>query len=164
MPFFILSCARSGSTSLAKILDKAKNGKCAIEPTPNLNRETRLAMEGRLDDPLAAIAPVIKRVKDHSRTGFIYGEKNVTYAPFIHLLYKELDPLFIFIKRDGRDVVRSLIDWHEKAFGTIYRECKTPGNLTPKHTRTQQASPSTSILQTIPAQDPKQERPSTMNG
>ncbi len=41
--YFILSCARSGSTSLARILDTAGNGACVCEPVPNLNVESRLA-------------------------------------------------------------------------------------------------------------------------
>lgn len=42
---------------------------------------------------------------------------------------------FIFLRRDGREVVRSLIDWHEKIFGDIYRECIEPGCLSPKAIR-----------------------------
>ena len=130
--FFILSCARSGSTSLAHILDMAANGVCVIEPAPNLNVETRDMMDGRIDDPLSVVKQTISpRVFEGLRKTEIYGEKNVTYGPFIPYLYKELDCRFVFIKRDGRDVVRSLIDWHNRMFGTVYRECVDPGDLTP---------------------------------
>ena len=130
--FFILSCARSGSTSLAKILDTAENGICAVEPTPNLNRETRDMMEGRISDPMAVLEnTVIPRVRKKLTEVEVYGEKNLTYGPFIYYLYQALKCKFVFVKRDGRDVVRSLINWHEKKFGSIYRECKETGNLSP---------------------------------
>lgn len=131
--FLILSCARSGSTSLARILDGAKNAVCTVEPHPNLNRETREMMEGRLPDARAVLkATVVKRVRENSRGRQIYGEKNVTYGPFIPHLYEMLKCKFIFLKRDGRDVVRSMMDWHERMFGSIYRECKDPGILSPR--------------------------------
>jgi hypothetical protein len=131
--FFILSCARSGSTSLARILDTADNGVCAVEPNPNLNVETRQMMEGRLSDPRAILkATVVKRVTETLRKTMIYGEKNLTYGPFVCYLHELLECKFIFFNRDGRDVVRSLMDWHERMFGNIYRECKEPGDLTPR--------------------------------
>ena len=130
--FFILSCARSGSTSLSKILDKAKNGVCALEPEPNLNFETRQIMEGRLSDPRALLKEtILKRVMENSKRTMIYGEKNVTYGPFVPYLYEMCGCKFVFLKRDGRDVVRSMMDWHERMFGSIYRECKDPGKLSP---------------------------------
>jgi hypothetical protein len=128
--FFILSCARSGSTSLAKILDTASNGCCAVEPMPNLNRETRDLMEGRLPDPERVVREtVVRRVSQPFGEGLVYGEKNVTYAPFLPWLDKLLDARFVFLRRDGRDVVRSLINWHEQKFGSIYRECREPARL-----------------------------------
>jgi SAM-dependent methyltransferase len=62
--------------------------------------------------------------------GLMHGEKNVTLAPFVHDLSRLLDCKFVFVKRDGRDVVRSLINWHNELFGSVYRECRDPGNLT----------------------------------
>lgn len=132
-PFFILSCARSGSTSLARILDTATNGCCVVEPAPNLNYETRLAMEGRLEDPVGALnRTVVPRVRAGLETFEIYGEKNLTYGPFIRHLHELLGCRFIYQKRDGRDVVRSLMDWHDTMFGSIYRECQDPGDLSPR--------------------------------
>ncbi len=128
--YFIVSCARSGSTSLSNILNTAKNGICAVEPMPNLNRETREVMEGRITDPMAILeSTVFPRVREMLNKVEIYGEKNLTYGPFIPYLYETLRCKFVFIKRDGRDVVRSLINWHDKKFGDIYRECRETGNL-----------------------------------
>ena len=132
-PFFILSCARSGSTSLARILDSAENGHCACEPAPNLNVECRDMMDGRIDDPRAVVdKTVVPRVRHHLSRHEVYGEKNVTYGPFIPELHAALGCRFIYLKRDGRDVVRSMMDWHNRMFGTIYRECIDPGDLSPR--------------------------------
>ncbi len=132
-PFFIVSCARSGSTSLCAILDEAVNGRCVSEPVPNLNRETREMMEGRLHDPAGVLeCTIVPRVLEGAQGGAVYGEKNVTYAPFIPHLYARLGCRFVYLKRDGREVVRSLLNWHENKFGSIYRECKEPGTLSPE--------------------------------
>lgn len=129
--FLLAGVARSGTTSLARILDQASNGCCVVEPSPNLNVATRLMMEGRLPDPLGELSrTVVGRLKAHvgNRQG-IYGEKDVTYAPFIRMIYEQTGCRFVFCHRDGRDMVRSLINWHERKFGSVYRECSEIGNL-----------------------------------
>ncbi len=129
-PFFIVGTARSGTTSLAEILNTANNGRCAIEPSPNLNVETREMVEGELLDPISTLErTVLPRVRNELVRGGVYGEKNVTYGPFIRYLHQALGSRFAWVVRDGRDVVSSLINWHEKKFGTVYRECQDPGNL-----------------------------------
>lgn len=131
-PIFLLAgVARSGTTSLARILDTASNGCCLVEPSPNLNVATRLMMEGRLPDPLGELSrTVVGRLKAHLANGQgIYGEKDVTYAPFIRMIYEQTGCRFVFCHRDGRDVVRSLINWHDRKFGSVYRECAESGDL-----------------------------------
>lgn len=131
--FFVLACARSGSTSLARILDGASNAVCAVEPAPNLNWETREAAEGRLDDPRAVVEElIVPRVASALGSSPIYGEKNLTYGPFVHYLYERFRCRFVFITRDGPEVVRSLMDWHNRMFGTVYREAADPGRLAPR--------------------------------
>ena len=129
--FFVVGSARSGTTSLAKVLDTANNGICAIEPSPNLASETREMMDGRMvSEPMDVLsATVFPRVQEMLKSTEVYGEKNVTYAPFIPFLYQELECKFVFIKRDGRDVVRSLVNWHEQKHGNIYRDCRELGNI-----------------------------------
>jgi hypothetical protein len=129
--FFILSSARSGSTSLAKILNTSSNSICQSEPMPNLNIETRLAMEGKLtDDEIYKFLEesVIGRSHEFLKEYEVYGEKNVTYAPFITKMYEKLGCKFVFLKRDGRDVVTSMMNWHEQKFGNFYKEANTKGN------------------------------------
>lgn len=138
LPFVILGCARSGTTSLCNILDQAINGVCALEPEPNLNFETREAMEGRYPWEREVIRQtVLARAQAVGRKGLIYGEKNVTLGPFIGELASSGGFRFVLITRDGRDVVRSLLNWHTQVFGNIYRECAEPAEL---HPRAKQAS------------------------
>lgn len=128
--YFVVSCARSGSTSLARILDTAINGRCLMEPVPNLNVESRDLMDGRLGNPREIVEEqVLPRIGEVLKQGLIYGEKNVTLAPFIPYLYEMLQCKFVFLIRDGRDVATSLMNWHNEAFGSIYRECKEESSL-----------------------------------
>ena len=81
--YCILSTARAGSTALARLLDAAENGHCHSEPMPNLNRETRLALDGYLTEQQKTqiVAEVLKtRFQDGVEEYGIYGEKNVTFA------------------------------------------------------------------------------------
>lgn len=131
--FFVLACARSGSTSLARILDGASNGICRVEPAPNLNFETREMMDGRLDDPERVIESLVApRIAAGLTEVRVYGEKNLTYGPFIGHLYRRFHCRFVLLVRDGPNVVRSLMDWHNNLFGSVYRECRDPGRLTPR--------------------------------
>jgi hypothetical protein len=101
-----------------------------MEPAPNLNVESRDYMDGRLDHPhqvLAAhVAPRVAAVLDEGR---IYGEKNVTLGAFVPELHELLRCRFVYLKRDGRDVVTSLMNWHNEGFGSIYRECAEQDDL-----------------------------------
>ena len=133
--YFVLSCARSGSTSLAQILNLATNSICQSEPMPNLCIETRLAMEGKLSSAQideALEKSVISRVKQFENDYEVYGEKNVTYGPFVEQMYKRLGCKFIFLKRDGRDVVSSMMNWHNHKFGDYYKEAYDFGDVAPE--------------------------------
>jgi SAM-dependent methyltransferase len=128
--YFLISCARSGSTSLTKILSEASNGCCLLEPAPNFNAEARAFFDGRMSNPHEAVADKIAvRIEEKLRTTEVYGEKNVTLSYFVPALHERFKCKFLFLQRDGRDVVRSLMDWHNKKFGTIYRECQDAGTL-----------------------------------
>lgn len=129
----MVSCARSGSTSLARILDTAANARCLVEPMPNLNSESRDLMDGRLADPFRILAEqVAPRVAGALDAGIMHGEKNLTLGPFIPHLRTMFRCRFVWIVRDGRDVARSLMNWHSEAFGNIYRECAAAEPLSPQ--------------------------------
>lgn len=130
--FYIVSCARSGSTSLTRILSAATNARCESEPPPDVNRECRDAMDGRLRESHQSIVERVfaPRVEKTRGTVAVYGEKHVTLAPFMYEMHRQLGCKFVYIQRDGRDVVRSLLDWHNLKFGTIYREAADCDGLT----------------------------------
>jgi hypothetical protein len=127
--YVVFGCARSGTTSLCRILDAATNGVCLSEPWPNLTRESRLMMEGRFDRAYQLITEtVLRRAAPYLDQGSIYGEKNNTLGPFIPVLH-DYGIRLVYVHRDGRDVVRSLMNWHNEMFGSIYRECSERGTL-----------------------------------
>jgi hypothetical protein len=96
-----------------------------MEPMPNLNVESRDMMEGRLRNPYQVLAQnIVPRVVEILDQDLIYGEKNVTLGAFVPQLYDLFRCRFVFLIRDGRDVVTSLMNWHSEGFGSIYRECK----------------------------------------
>jgi hypothetical protein len=119
--YFIVGCGRSGTTSLARILDRASNGVCHNEPAPVMGVESRLLHEDRLADPFAVLTrAVAPRVADALDRGLCYGEKNLTLPPFIPYLHALFHCRFVYVRRDGRDVVRSWLDWHDHIYGNIY--------------------------------------------
>jgi len=88
-------------------------------------------MDGKLQNPEQILKKYIqKRINNNKQQ--IYGEKNVTLSPFISKLYDIFDCKFIFVTRDGRDVVSSLMNWHTQKYGNIYRDCKHPDTLSPE--------------------------------
>ncbi len=101
-----------------------------MEPVPNLNVESRDLMDGRLNNPREILEQqVMLRINEVLNRGLVYGEKNVTLTPFIPYLYEMLQCKFVFLICDGRDVATSLMNWHNEAFGSIYRECKEESSL-----------------------------------
>lgn len=124
---FITGSARSGTTSLLQALGLSKQTKIASEPEPTLNKESRELYDKRLVNPYSVIArDVVPRVANELDKGYVYIEKHVSLVPFIKYLSTFLDCKFIIPVRDGRDVVTSLINWHNQMFPIIYQECKEP--------------------------------------
>ncbi len=119
--FFIIGCARSGTTAITKILSTANNAELYVEETPKLCLEARDLYKGDLEKAEKVLKEAKeKRIKETTGRGIIYGDKNPNYLPFIPHLELLWQPKFIFIVRDGREVVRSLMDWHEISEGNIF--------------------------------------------
>lgn len=118
--FWVTGCARSGTTAIAQILNTAKKTKVTSEEPPQLHVECRALYDGVLESPKGvfysnkALPKEIWNIKGQN-----YGDKNVNYVPFIPYI----DEKIVFLIRDGRDVVRSLMNW-DSQFHSIYSEWK----------------------------------------
>lgn len=119
--FFLIGCHRSGTTALANVLQSATNADLHIEAPPKFQVEFRERYEERLNDaePLLREArqPLIDQA---SATGMHFGDKNPSYMAFVPELKNLWDCKIVLFVRDGRDVVRSLMDWHDLKAGTVY--------------------------------------------
>jgi len=118
--FWITGCARSGTTAVAQILNTAKKTEVTVEEPPMLHVECRSLYDGVLEDPKETfylkkhLPKTVWNLKGHN-----YGDKNVNYVPFIPYI----DEKIVFLIRDGRDVVRSLMNW-DTHFNNLYPEWK----------------------------------------
>lgn len=114
-PVFIIGAGRSGTTAMVELLKKASNGSIHTEQDPKLCIGSRMQYEKILPYPDEYIFKsknvFIENVVDND---LIYIDKNPNYVHFI----KEMSSLwkckFVFLVRDGRDVVRSAINFHKK--------------------------------------------------
>jgi hypothetical protein len=127
---FIVGAGRSGTTSALEALALSRQTYCLCEPMSNLNGESRDLMDGRLKDPYEPLVKhVVPRVAAGLTRGRVYVEKQLSLVPFMEHLAALLDCRFIITRRDGRAVVRSLIDWHNKMFPILYQECREQAEL-----------------------------------
>ena len=81
--FFVIGCARSGTTALVKMLNMSQNATVFVEQKPNLCIEARNLYRGILRDP----KQVIQKAKSEPiqkvlSNGLKYGDKNPNYLPF----------------------------------------------------------------------------------
>tara|TARA_B110001452_G_scaffold258904_1_gene254631 strand:- start:5663 stop:6469 length:807 start_codon:yes stop_codon:yes gene_type:complete len=120
--FFIIGCARSGTTAIAKILDSCQNVNVGIELKPNLCIESRNLFDGNLkkDPREILIESREKQIMEAYNNDNIFADKNVNYLPFIPTMEEIWSPKFLFVIRNGKDVVRSLMDWDNFSSGNIF--------------------------------------------
>jgi len=110
--FFIVGCGRSGTTSLTRILDTASNAEVFVEQEPKLCIDSRIKYQFGMN---LSDEYIMKSKKDAIRNthknNLVYGDKNPNFLFFIDELIANFDSKFVFVFRDGRDVVRSMMDW-----------------------------------------------------
>lgn len=112
--FFIIGCARSGTTALVKMLNTSQNATVFVEQKPNLCIDARDLYRGILKDPKQTIREAKSEpIQKVLSRGLKYGDKNPNYLPFIPYIAELWNCKFLFPIRDGREVVRSLMDWHD---------------------------------------------------
>jgi len=111
--FFIIGSGRSGTTAMVEVLNTATNGVVFTEQSPKLCVAARMNYEEALPYPKEFICKTKKdKIEDVLNHGKIYGDKNPNYLYFIQEISKVWDGKFLFLIRDGRDVVRSCMDFH----------------------------------------------------
>lgn len=125
--FFVISSIRSGSTGIAAMFDSAINCICGNE----ILEGAPFAVWSLLNDPDYSpdswIEKIVKtQIEVANENGFVYGQKYPLIYPLIPHLYEKLRCKFVYLVRDGRDVVRSMLNWNRSGTGTVYRECKEP--------------------------------------
>lgn len=112
--FFIIGAGRSATTAFAKILATAPNGETYVEQAPKLQIESRHLLKGILKDPAGTFFALKNpAIQEANQRGKIYGDKSPTYLPFIPNILTNWKSRIIFLTRDGRDVVRSSMNWVE---------------------------------------------------
>jgi hypothetical protein len=110
--FFIIGRGRSGTTAITRALDTADNGSIFIESDPKLCIAARSQYYGMLPHPKDFIfKSLIKNIEAAHKENRVYGDKNPNYLYFIEELYDVFDCKFLFVLRDGRDSVRSSMDF-----------------------------------------------------
>lgn len=124
-PFFIVGTEFSGSSLIASILNLSESINCHIEPTPKLHIETRDTMDGKSINIKELLKKtILERVTAFSQIGCRYGETQSTLGPFLLELYELTGCKFIYVHRDGRDVVKLGMDKNNLRSGRVYRECR----------------------------------------
>lgn len=105
--FFVLAPGRSGTTTIARVLSQHEECACFHERKPALIREASEYFCG--DCSAERIAELLKESRSPLVDGKIYGEANQKLSlviPVIREVFPEAQ--FIWLTRDGRDVVSSM--------------------------------------------------------
>ena len=111
--FFVIGAGRSGTTAMVNVLNEASNALVFSEQAPKLCIAARMHYEGVLPYPKEYIYKSKNpSIQEALKKGKVYGDKNFNYVYFVEELAEMWDCKFLFLARDGRDVVRSAIDFH----------------------------------------------------
>jgi len=107
--FFVVSTGRSGSTTIARVLNENESCSCQHEPRYQMIRISSDFLHGKIteSDALNELSDnFIECSKYHDRITF--GESDQKYGNLISLIHKVLPKAkFIWLLRDARDVVAS---------------------------------------------------------
>lgn len=123
--FFVLSSGRSGSQSIAVALNEYKNCTCYHEREPDFAVEAPLFHYGQYSSD--KIKKMFMETRPKNSSIYKYGESNLQFClilPVLESMYPEAK--YIWLIRDGRDVVASMYDrkWFDTEDKTIWDEWK----------------------------------------
>lgn len=108
--FFVVSTGRSGTTSLAHLLDGSPDCICRHEPPPEWNEESTRYLYGDL--PRAELVNRLQQTLSPTVEGKHYGEVSLKLSTMIPALHEAFPQAkFVWLIRDGRDFVASAYNW-----------------------------------------------------
>ena len=122
--FFIFGAPRSGTTFMSRLFKIAKNAKVYSEQSPKLGYESRQKHLGNFKSYENSKGFIKVQKQDSidivNELGYIYGDKNINFLPFLKEMHEVWEKSrFVFIYRDGRDVISSMYNW-SLAGGNIF--------------------------------------------
>lgn len=124
-PILIVGCPRSGTTFVSSLLSTSSKVNNNGEPLPNNPKEARYKYDNKiLFESFALNKSLFSRIKNFNFKDKIYVEKNINYLPFVKSILQYSNLKIIYVFRDGRDVVPSMINWNNSIFGNFYIEAK----------------------------------------
>ena len=118
--FFVLSSGRSGSKTIATVLNQFRDCVCLHHPQPELVLEATEFYYGDL--AADGIAHVLRTTRLPMIDGKIYGEVNLQHSLLFPVI-REVFPKsqFVWLIRDGRDAVDSMYcrGWYDRSATSV---------------------------------------------
>lgn len=106
--FFVLSTGRSGTQTLAHLLDTATNAKVWHHPEPNMIMETLHAYQGLIDARESFWVGRSHILCQAWESGLIHGETDHNMTPFATAIARDVPQArFLVLVRDPREFIRS---------------------------------------------------------
>lgn len=133
--FFVLSTGRSGTQTLAHLLEPATNAKVWHHPQPYLIEETLAAYHGAIDRHRTfwqGRGGIIRAAWD---AGLVHGETDHNMTPFCEAIAQDIPAArFIILVRDPREFIRSgMRRGYYRATGDWERGRLRPAPDDPRH-------------------------------
>ena len=128
--FFVVGPARSGTSATIRALSTGSNVDCYEQKKPRFIRYVRDYELGLFDDVESLVLK--HRWPDMRATlsaGRIYGEKDQQVYPWISRYWRLFGGRYINVVRDGREAVRSLMEFYTSVNGLLYLEASDPVEL-----------------------------------
>ena len=124
-PILIIGCPRSGTTFVSNLLSISSKVYNNGEPLPNNPKEARYKYDNKFFfETFTLNKSLFSRIKNFNLKNKINVEKNINYLPFVKSILQCSNLKIIYVYRDGRDVVSSMINWNNSIFGNFYIEAK----------------------------------------